>query len=193
MSHSTSSLMRRLILVSSTGLLAIASTSVWSHGSSAHGNKPKAHNPALHHPGQEYKGHAYHHGQHSMAKEQKDWGIGGDAKDVTRTIEIHMTDNMRFAPSQITVKRGETVRLVAVNKGQVLHEIVIGTPEELAHHAELMKKFPDMAHDEPYMAHVDPGQQGDVVWHFNRAGQFEFACLIPGHFEAGMRGTIVVQ
>jgi hypothetical protein len=142
MSHSTSSLMRRLILVSSTGLLAIASTSVWSHGSSAHDNKPKAHNPALHHPGQEYKGHAYHHGQHSMAKEQKDWGIGGDAKDVTRTIEIHMTDNMRFAPSQITVKRGETVRLVAVNKGQVLHEIVIGTPEELAHHAELMKSFP---------------------------------------------------
>jgi uncharacterized cupredoxin-like copper-binding protein len=88
---------------------------------------------------------------------------------------------------------GETVRLVAVNGGKVLHEIVIGTPQELKAHAEMMKKHPGMEHDEPYMAHVDPGQKGAIVWTFNRAGTFEFACLIPGHFEAGMIGRITVK
>jgi uncharacterized cupredoxin-like copper-binding protein len=141
------------------------------------------------------QGHGTHHGHAAgpVVKEQKPWGIAGDAKDVSRTIEIRMTDDMRFAPSQITVRQGETVRLVAVNAGRVLHEIVIGTPEELATHAELMKKHPNMEHDEPYMAHVDPGQRGAIVWTFNRPGSFEFACLIPGHFEAGMKGRITVQ
>ena len=84
------------------------------------------------------------------------------------------------------------MRLRAVNAGAVMHEIVIGTPQELAEHAALMKKFPAMQHDEPYMAHVPPGKQGDIVWLFNRPGDFEFACLIAGHFEAGMRGTLRV-
>jgi uncharacterized cupredoxin-like copper-binding protein len=104
-----------------------------------------------------------------------------------------MTDNMRFAPKAIQVKLGETVRLVAVNAGKVLHELVIGTPQELKAHAEMMKKHPGMEHDEPYMAHVNPGQKGTIVWTFNRAGSFEFACLIPGHFEAGMIGRITVK
>ena len=176
----------------SVATLIFASNS-WAHGSKPHGSSHKEHNPALHHPGVEYKGHAHHHGQHSAVKEQKDWGIAGDAQDVKRTIEIRMTDDMKFTPSRITVKLGETVRLVAVNRGKVLHEIVIGTAQELKEHAEMMKKHPNMEHDEPYMAHVDPGQKGDIIWSFNRAGTFEFACLIPGHFEAGMKGTIVVQ
>lgn len=137
-----------------------------------------------------------HHNQHAAAMapaEQKDWGIAGDPKKATRTIEIRMTDNMRFAPQEIQVKLGETVRLVAVNAGKVLHEIVIGTPQELKAHAEMMKKHPGMEHDEPYMAHVDPGKKGAIVWTFNRAGSFEFACLIPGHFEAGMVGRITVK
>jgi uncharacterized cupredoxin-like copper-binding protein len=91
------------------------------------------------------------------------------------------------------VSEGDTLRLRAVNAGRVMHEIVIGTPEELMAHAELMKKHPGMEHDEPYMAHVSPGKRGDIVWTFNRAGDFEFACLIPGHFEAGMRGTVRVR
>jgi uncharacterized cupredoxin-like copper-binding protein len=112
---------------------------------------------------------------------------------VQRTIEIRLTDNMRFAPKDIQVKLGETVRLVAINAGKVLHEIVIGTPQELKAHAEMMKKHPGMEHDEPYMAHVNAGQKGAIVWTFNRAGSFEFACLIPGHFEAGMVGRITVK
>lgn len=137
--------------------------------------------------------HKNHHATYTAPAEQKDWGIAGDLKKVTRTIEIRMTDNMRFTPKEIQVKLGETVRLVAVNAGKVLHEIVIGTPQELKAHAEMMKKHPGMAHDEPYMAHVDPGKRGTIVWTFNRAGTFEFACLIPGHFEAGMIGRITVQ
>ena len=131
--------------------------------------------------------------QNVAPAEQKDWGIAGDPKKVKRTVEIRMTDDMRFAPNQIQVKLGETVRLVAVNAGKVLHEIVIGTPQELKAHAAMMKKHPGMEHDEPYMAHVEPGHKGAIVWNFNRAGTFEFACLIPGHFEAGMIGRITVK
>lgn len=127
-----------------------------------------------------------------VVKEQKPWGIAGDPKAVARTITIRMTDDMRFTPRHIEVREGETVRLRADNKGQVLHEIVIGTKAELEQHAELMKKHPGMEHDEPYMAHVAAGKKGDIVWQFNRAGQFDFACLIAGHFEAGMAGTITV-
>jgi len=127
-----------------------------------------------------------------VVKEQKDWGIAGDAKDVRRTITLVMSDDMRFTPDRIAVQQGETVRLRIQNKGQLLHELVIGTPAELAAHAAQMLKHPNMEHDEPYMTHVKPGQRGEIIWTFNRAGQFEFACLIAGHFQAGMKGRITV-
>ena len=100
---------------------------------------------------------------------------------------------MRFEPERLDVKLGETVRLTIHNDGKMLHELVIGTPRELQEHAALMLKFPGMEHDEPYMAHVNPGKNGQIVWHFNRAGTFEFACLIGGHYQAGMKGVILVQ
>ena len=127
-----------------------------------------------------------------VKKEQKPWGIAGDAKAVKRTIEVAMTDTMRFAPDRLSVRQGETVRLVIRNNGKMLHELVIGTRQELDEHAALMVKFPNMEHDEPYMAHVDPGKTGQIVWHFNRAGEFDFACLIAGHYQAGMVGKITV-
>ncbi|OGB19616.1 MAG: hypothetical protein A3B67_16605, partial [Burkholderiales bacterium RIFCSPHIGHO2_02_FULL_66_10] len=112
-----------------------------------------------------------------------------ETREAKRSIEIRMSDNMRFTPSHLNVREGETLRLRAVNRGKMLHEIVIGTPEELQAHAEMMKKHPGMEHDEPYMAHVPAGKRSDITWTFNRAGDFEFACLLPGHFDAGMRGT----
>lgn len=124
--------------------------------------------------------------------EQKPFGIAGDPKRVSRTVDITMSDDMRFSPSMLDVRLGETVRLRCRNSGKVMHELVIGTQEELAAHAELMKKFPGMEHEEPYMVHVAPGKSGSIVWNFNRAGQFKFACLIAGHFEAGMVGTVTV-
>lgn len=131
---------------------------------------------------------------HSAAviKEQKPWGIAGDAEQVSRTIEIGMSDAMRFTPDRLEVKQGETIRMVHRNDGQVLHEFVLGTQADLDAHAALMAKFPGMQHDEPYMAHVAPGQSGEIIWTFNRAGDFDFACLIAGHYQAGMVGKVRV-
>jgi uncharacterized cupredoxin-like copper-binding protein len=128
----------------------------------------------------------------AVRKEQKPWGIAGDAKAVKRTIQIQMTDNMRFTPDRIEVKEGETVKIVMKNSGKLMHELVIGTKKELDEHAALMAKFPTMEHDEPYMAHVGPGKTGEIVWNFNRAGDYEFACLIAGHYQGGMVGKIKV-
>jgi uncharacterized cupredoxin-like copper-binding protein len=149
-------------------LLPLMAGRVLAHGD-AHGKKPAA-----------------------AKKEQKPWGIAGDAKAVKRTIEIGMTDAMRFAPDRLTVRQNETVRLVIRNQGKQLHELVLGTRQELDEHAALMLKFPNMEHDEPYMAHVNPGKTGEIIWNFNRAGAFEFACLIAGHYQAGMAGKITV-
>ncbi len=103
-----------------------------------------------------------------------------------------MLDTMRFVPDRIDVRIGETIRLVHRNGGKLMHEFVIGTKKELDEHAALMLKFPDMEHDEPYMAHVPPGKTGEIVWTFNRAGEFDFGCLIAGHYQAGMVGKIRV-
>jgi uncharacterized cupredoxin-like copper-binding protein len=127
-----------------------------------------------------------------VVKEQKDWGIAGDARRAKRSIAVGMADNMRFTPQRIDVRQGETVKFVVRNDGQQMHEFVIGTKAENARHAEMMVKFPNMEHDEPYMAHVPPGKTGEIVWTFNRAGEFEFACLIAGHYQGGMVGTIMV-
>lgn len=137
-------------------------------------------------------GDAEHKPRGPVKKEQKAWGIAGNSQAAKRTIEIRMTDNMRFTPDRIEVKQGETIRLVHRNNGQVLHEFVLGTGDELDEHAALMKRFPGMEHDEPYMAHVPAGKQGEIVWTFNRPGDFDFACLLPGHYEAGMVGRIKV-
>lgn len=127
-----------------------------------------------------------------VVREQKDWGIAGDATRAKRSIAVGMADNMRFTPARIEVRQGETVSFVIRNDGKQMHEFVIGTKAENAQHAEMMVKFPNMEHDEPYMAHVPPAKTGEIVWTFNRAGEFEFACLIAGHYQGGMVGTITV-
>jgi uncharacterized cupredoxin-like copper-binding protein len=147
---------------------------------------PLAHVPAHAH------GEKKHVAAAPAAAEQTAWGIAGKPAQATRTVTLDMTDAMRFTPDTLTVQAGETVRFVVRNTGRMLHEMVIGTPDELAKHAAMMAKFHSMEHDEAYMVHVDPGKTGEIVWHFNRAGSFEFACLIGGHYEAGMRGTVTV-
>jgi uncharacterized cupredoxin-like copper-binding protein len=133
------------------------------------------------------------HGAAAPVKEQKPWGIAGAAKQATRTVRFTMGDDMRFVPASIDVREGETLRIEVTNRGRALHEFVLGTAEELAAHAEMMKKHPGMEHDEPYMVHVAPGRTGRIVWTFNRPGRFDVACLIPGHFDAGMKGVVVVS
>lgn len=128
----------------------------------------------------------------AVQKEQTAWGIAGDPAASVRTIEIRMLDKMRFEPAAIQVKQGETVKLVMKNTGAVLHELVLGTKKELEEHAAMMRKFPKMEHDAPYMAHVKPGKTGSIVWTFNRSGDFDYVCLVPGHYEAGMMGKVTV-
>lgn len=127
-----------------------------------------------------------------ISTEEHAFGKQGEPQKASRTITVDMMDTMRFAPDDITVKQGETIRFVVRNKGKMLHEMVIGTMDELKEHGELMKKHPEMEHDEPYMAHVNPGGREEMVWQFTRPGEFYYACLIPGHFEAGMVGKIKV-
>jgi uncharacterized cupredoxin-like copper-binding protein len=120
-------------------------------------------------------------------------GRPGKAQQVTRTIEVVMDDEMRFTPAKVDVKRGETVRFVVRNVGQMKHEFMLGTAKELKEHAAVMQKHPEMEHDDPNAVSVEPGQTGQVVWQFTRAGSFMFGCLMPGHYEAGMVGHLQVQ
>ena len=160
--------MKRVHTVALAAMLMLAGPA-FAHGDKDHDKKPTA-----------------------VKKEQKPWGIAGDAKAAKRTIEVLMTDNMRFSPDRIEIKQGETVKFVVKNAGQMKHEMVIGTKKDLDEHAALMAKFPDMEHDEPYQVHVGPGKAGEMVWTFNRAGDFDFACLMAGHYQAGMIGKISV-
>jgi len=121
------------------------------------------------------------------------FGQEGNPRKVTKTIKVDMTDDMRFTPADVTVKRGDTVKFVVQNDGKVLHEMVLGTKQAIKAHAELMKKFPEMEHADANMAHVKPGKAGEIVWQFTKAGEFQFACLQPGHFEAGMIGKVTVK
>ena len=136
-------------------------------------------------------GHGSRKAAATVAKVQTAWGIAGDAR-AARTIEVRMTDDMRFTPDRIQVRQGETIRFVVRNGGRMLHEMVLGTKASLDEHAAMMLKFPGMEHDEPHMTHVKAGARQEIVWNFNRPGEFHYACLIAGHYQAGMVGTISV-
>jgi uncharacterized cupredoxin-like copper-binding protein/Cu/Ag efflux protein CusF len=121
-------------------------------------------------------------------------GQPGKLRDVVRTIELTMGDNMRFIPDNIVIKQGETVRIHMVNTGNMDHEFILNTDEEIAEHAEMMRQYPNMEHGaEANAARLKAGQGGDIIWKFSKAGSFVYACLIPGHSEAGMRGKVTVM
>ena len=119
-------------------------------------------------------------------------GRAGELSEVDRTIAVGMSDAMDYTPASITVARGETIRFEVTNEGQLVHEFVLGSTEEILEHHELMKRFPGMEHDEPNSVSLEAGASGEVVWTFTEAGELNFACLQPGHYEAGMKGDIVV-
>jgi uncharacterized cupredoxin-like copper-binding protein len=100
---------------------------------------------------------------------------------------------MLFKPARITVRQGEQVRFKFYNEGIEDHEFVLATVKENRKHASAMKKNPHMGHDDPNAITLSPFNSGELTWKFNRAGTFEYACLIPGHREAGMYGVVVVE
>ena len=120
-------------------------------------------------------------------------GKVGVAANVKRTIAISVDDSMRFTPDRISVKAGETVRFFVKNGGKMSHEMIIGTLDELKEHAEMMQKMPNMKHVEPNQITLAAGQRGGLIWQFDQPGVVNFACLVPGHMEAGMKGTVIVE
>ena len=124
-------------------------------------------------------------------------GMPGDAAQVDRTVEVSMveTENaeMLFEPSDLSFEKGETVRIVITNTGYLEHEFVLDTSEEITEHKAVMEEFPEMEHDDPNAVRLEPGETGEIVWTFANDGAFEYACLIPGHYESGMHGPLVVN
>lgn len=123
-------------------------------------------------------------------------GRPGDPKQPARTVTVIMQDDangMRYVPDRIEVKRGEQVRFVLENKGALKHEFTLATMHDNKMHGAMMMKSPDMTHDDPNAKSVEPGQSAEILWRFDKTGTFEFACLIPGHYEAGMHGIASVK
>ena len=123
-------------------------------------------------------------------------GEPGDPKKPARTVQITMGEadgKMMFVPNKVEVKNGEQIKFMLRNSGELDHEFVLATTQENLEHAEMMKKNPDMRHADPNARRVAPKQTSELVWKFTKKGTFEFACLIPGHYQAGMHGLIMVK
>ena len=122
---------------------------------------------------------------------------GDPKKPVARTIEVTMKETedakMLFEPNRVEVKRGEQVKFVFRNNGKVDHEFMLDSVANNAKHKFAMEKNPDMEHDDPNGKRLAPSDSNEIVWRFTKPGTFEFACLIPGHYESGMHGTVVVK
>ena len=124
-------------------------------------------------------------------------GAPGDASKVTRSISVEMKETssgkMLFSPQRFTVREGDTIRIKFVNIGETDHEFVMDTVEAVLEHKKLMEQFPEMEHDDPNAIRLQPGGKGEIIWTFTKPGDFAFGCLIPGHYEAGMKGDILVN
>lgn len=123
-------------------------------------------------------------------------GEPGEKAKVTQTIQVTMkeTENgkMLYMPASVKVKEGQTVRFSIRNGGETDHEFVLDTQDEIMEHKNVMEKFPEMEHDDPNSVRLAPGKSGEIIWKFTKSGMLTFACLIPGHYEAGMRGDLTV-
>jgi len=123
-------------------------------------------------------------------------GEPGDPKKPFRTIEITMTDGpgmMTYTPNKIEVRKGEQIKFVLKNTGYLAHEFLLDSLENNAKHKIEMEKNPEMEHDDPNGKRLEPKKSAEILWRFTKAGTFEFACLIPGHYETGMKGIVVVK
>jgi uncharacterized cupredoxin-like copper-binding protein len=123
-------------------------------------------------------------------------GEPGNPKKPARVVQISMKEEdgkMLFIPERVEIKRGEQIKFILRNNGELDHEFVLATTEENLKHAEEMKKNPEMEHDDPNAKRVVPKKTKEIVWKFSKPGQFEYGCLIPGHREAGMIGTVIVK
>ena len=142
--------------------------------------------------------HETHESDHDSAAAHS-MGKPAPLEAATRTIEVTMLETedgrMIFEPGLIEVQPGETVRFAISNVGLIEHEFVFDTPAEIIAHKDemMMDAAHDMAHDSDNAITLQPGEDGELAWTFANAGVFEFACLIPGHYDAGMFGPLIVR
>lgn len=123
-------------------------------------------------------------------------GDPGDPEKPARVIEVKMLEGngtMAYTPNRIEVKKGEQIRFVITNDGELAHEFMLDSPENNAKHKAAMEKNPEMEHDDPNGKRLEPKKTSEILWKFDKEGTFEFACLIPGHYGAGMHGVVVVS
>lgn len=120
----------------------------------------------------------------------------GDPAKPARIIEMKMLEGkgtMSYTPDRIVVNKGEQIRFVITNAGELDHEFMLDSVANNAKHKAAMEKNPEMEHDDPNGRRLDPKNTSEILWKFDKVGTFEFACLIPGHYEAGMHGVVVVK
>ena len=172
----------RMLIVAALALTPIAA---YADDNAHHGMMPGMMHGMTHNKAE--GGHA-EDGGHAQAV-----GKPGDLNKLSRTIQVLMSDDMKFTPAKVNVQRGETIKFALRNAGAIKHEMIIGSMAELKEHAEMMRKMPGMEHDEPNQVTLDPGKTGELVWQFTNSGTVDFACLQPGHFEAGMMGKVSVK
>jgi uncharacterized cupredoxin-like copper-binding protein len=123
-------------------------------------------------------------------------GEPGNAKKPARIVLVTMREGdgkMVFIPDRVEVRRGEQIKFMLRNNGELDHEFVLASRDENVKHAEEMRKNPDMEHDDPNAKRLKPKKTSELVWRFTKRGTFEFGCLIPGHRDAGMLGTVIVK
>jgi uncharacterized cupredoxin-like copper-binding protein len=132
------------------------------------------------------------HSHEHHAHESYSAGEPGDPTKPSRTIEIEMSE-MTYEPFRIEVKRGEQIRFVLRNAGTEDHEFLLATTRENLKHAEVMKKYPHMEHDDPNGVRLGPKKSAEILWKFTKVGTFEYSCLIPNHREYGMVGHVTVK
>ena len=139
---------------------------------------------------------AFAAGNHAGGHDVMEIGKPGTKAAVKRTVTISMKEKddgaMVFEPAVLKVKKGETIRLKFNNMGETDHEFVMDRHEGIQEHKALMEKFPEMVHADPNSIRLAAGGNGEIIWTFAKAGEFSFACLIPGHYESGMKGNITV-
>ncbi|KSV64099.1 copper oxidase [Sinorhizobium sp. GL2] len=123
-------------------------------------------------------------------------GEPGKKANATQTIRVTMkeTDDgkMIFTPSTFKVRKGQTVVFAIKNDGELDHEFVLDQEDKIIEHKAAMEKFPEMEHDDPNAIRLEPGKSGEIIWKFTNDGTFKIACLVPGHYDAGMHGDVTV-
>ena len=137
-------------------------------------------------------GHSHSHGH----GESFSAGEPGDPKKPSKIVQVTMGEwegKMLFAPARLEVQKGDQIKFVLRNNGELDHEFVLASTADNFKHAEAMQKSPEMAHEEPNGRQLAPKKTSEIVWKFTKAGEFEYSCLIRGHREAGMVGTIVIK